>query len=133
MLLTTAQINRIFKDFSGQPVTLEKLNELYKCKIDNYVYFICKIDFRRGRDYEYDGLLTTNQYEKVMDLFKKYQEIRLGEINGKHSDVTADLNDFSFFFGSCFTDLDIVENYISINGTRTDYDYFLEHFPDEED
>jgi hypothetical protein len=133
MLLTEKQITQIYKDFKGKKVSLKSLNKLYKINTEPYIYFLCFIDFYRGGKYDYDGLLTKEEYQKVLKMFEDGKELHLGEVNGKHSDVNADINDMKFFDGSKNIDKQIVEKYIFEHGTHTDLDYFLDHFGCEDE
>jgi len=102
------------------------MKKMYGVDSTGFVYFKCYIDFYRGGEYCHEGLLTLDEYYDVIKLFSKKGELYLEEVNGKHSDVSASIDDFKFYNGNCETEKEVVEKYIVENDKQTDFEYFLE-------
>ena len=117
--ISKKMIEQIFNDWDDKPLDLEKMKEKYCVRSDGYVVFSCYIKFKRGNDYHFRGLLTKHQIKYVIYMFTRGFVLHLGEINGKHSEIDANITDFDFN-----NDPDIVEDYILNNQKRTDIDFF---------
>ncbi len=99
--------------------------------IKDVIYFKCYIPFKRGTDYEFDGLITRERYNKINKYFDCGHELSLGEINGKHSEGMADRSDFTFRFGDNVKDKSFIEQYIVTYGYLFSDNYFWDHGLDE--
>ena len=119
--LTNDTIDIIYEDFKDKVVTKEELIALYGIDITDRVYFKCYCEFKHGEDFDEDGLLTTAQHKKVVRLLELNDGLYLGDVNGKHSDITAELNEITFS-----VDSDDLQEYISVYGRGTS-DFFYDH------
>lgn len=124
--LTKKDINKIYDYWKDKKLDLKEMISMYCSDPSNYIHFKIHIEFKRGSDYDHEGLLTKNEYNYVMENFDNGFELHLGEINGKHSSASADRTDFTFSIGD-----EIVEKYIVENGIYTDICYFSGRFEEE--
>lgn len=122
--LSEYQVKQIYDYYvKNGGLDLNKMLEMYCNDISDYVLFECQLEFRRDANYYHLGLLTTNQTNYVLLMFRRGFIISLGAINGKHSDVIADLNNIKFIH-----DKKHIQKYIINNGTITNLDYFEDNF-----
>lgn len=134
MKLTSKQVEKIYKDWKGKDLNLDEMKKIYCFDPSKYVLFKCHIEFRRGSDYNEEGLLTLHEFKYVEYMFNNGFKVHLGEINGKHSEVTVDDMVYTFYDGS---DGDAetnntIEEYITQHGTNTNVNHFSESMREED-
>ena len=129
MLLTKNLIKELY-EFVKNGVSYDELVDKYQIKIDDdNVYYSINIYFKHGRDYEEEGIISKKCYEWAMKHFKNGNYLCLGDVNGKYSDVTVNLND-----GLTFSlDYDDIETYIYENGIYKNNSIFYEKMSGDND
>jgi hypothetical protein len=121
MSLTTSQIQQVYDDWKGKTLNLAKMLEMYTPNVQGYVHFSVFVEFRRGGCYSDEGLLTEKEYKKIAEyLASDGCVIELGEVNGKHSDITISGSEVSFT-----DDSNTLEEYINEHGDYTDPEWFF--------
>lgn len=120
MHLTQDQIKVIYYDLKNEKkISLEKLNELYAMNTKDLVYFSIFIESRRGPDYEEEGLISTEEYDRVLKEFEKGSAVRKSEVFGKYADGEFKKEDFKFS-----TNTKDIEDCIMKYGRYYNDDYF---------
>jgi hypothetical protein len=118
-LLTNKQFNELYKDFTE--MTKEDLMDKYCVKNpEKYAIFTISIEFKRGRDYYEKGLITKEYSEYIKHKLDRNKDLFLGEVNGKHSDVTADSTNITII-----DDIASVEKYIQKHGNCTEDEFYF--------
>lgn len=134
MLLKESCIEKIYNDWKGKELDLDKMKNKYCINAYKYVYWQAEVSFDNGAQYYKEGLLTHDEYLKVINKFKN-DTFYLSYINGKFCDETLELKDFKFYLVQSKDTQDTIkaikrkiENYILENGKKTDYHFFKSHF-----
>ncbi len=118
--VSVRDIKRIYNDWKDKPLNLNEMIKMYSINTDGLIYYRCYIDFRRGGDFEQDGIITESEYTEIRKLLDNGEPVPLGEVNGKHSNVDAYSDDIRFS-----DDPSVVERYIIQNPHYgKDYDNF---------
>ena len=123
MKLTTAQMRVIYDDFKNCKVTMKKLNSLYGIDKSKYIYFKIHVECRKAPDYDYEGIITKEFYEKVKQRYVGNNKICINEAFGHCNDLVLEFNEIVFS-----EDAKTIEAYINQYGESTDHEYFDDLF-----
>jgi hypothetical protein len=122
--LSRDQVHQIHEDIEKHLFDEQAMIREYCPDLSDRVHFSCHIEFSRGRDFREEGVISISDFLKVHERFKT-RTMDLGEVNGKHSEVEACYDDFSFH--TCGS---ILEDYIVDHGRSTSY-FFDEFLGDD--
>jgi len=122
MKLTNKELNEIWRDIKTMKISKEDFFNKYQVtNSSNYVMYIINIEFKRGTDYNKEGIISRKCYENIVDKINNGHELHFGEINGKHSEVSIDFIGDELKFDDNEYD---IENYIRNNDDDVDdYDF----------
>ena len=121
MKLSKKHITKIYNYWKDKKLNLDDMLKMYGIDTSDYVLYELYIEFKRGRDYEDTGLLTQKEFRYVKEMLEKGITVPLGEVNGKHSNVRAYAEDYTFYDGNDEEDKEKVENYILQNGSKSTF------------
>ena len=135
MILREKDLIKIYEEITKKKLSIEKLKKKYCLNIPDYVYFEINMHMTNG-DYYKNGILTQDDYKKVLQRFSNNEELYLGDINGKNSQVYISSKSLHFYDPLSKeinnSQLEEIEKFILEHGKATDYKFFNDSFTGDE-